>query len=115
MPDYFDIHSHLNFPQFDADREQVILELKDKKIWTITVGTGLSTSQEAIELAEHHEHLFAIIGLHPADNVKESLDIAAFEKIIVHPKVVAVGECGLDYFRMSGEVETLKKKQKDYF
>lgn len=94
---YIDIHSHLNFPQFDADREEIIAKMREEGIATITVGTGLKTSQEAIELANTHAHLFATIGIHPTD-AEEEFDEAAFAALL-GPKVVAVGECGLDYYR----------------
>jgi TatD DNase family protein len=66
-------------------------------IATITVGTGLKASQEAVALADKHGHLFATVGIHPTD-ADEAFDESAFEALL-GPKVVAVGECGLDYFR----------------
>lgn len=111
-PEFFDIHSHLNFSQYDADREELIKKLAEKKIWTMTVGTELKTSKEAIALADKHEHLFATVGTHPGDT-KEPFDLEEFEKIISHPKVLAVGECGLDYGKentVSAEEKTRQKK-----
>lgn len=96
---HFDIHSHLNFPQFDADRDALIARMKEERIGTITVGTDLRTSREAVMLAEQHEHLFATIGIHPTDS-EESFDADAFSVLAQHVKVVAVGECGLDYFHV---------------
>ncbi len=93
---YFDIHSHLNFPQFDADREAIIAEMATERIATITVGTQIATSSQAIDLAKKHAHLFAAVGVHPLD-VERSLEELAL--LINHEKVVAVGECGLDYSR----------------
>jgi TatD DNase family protein len=116
--EYFDIHSHLNFSQYDADRESIIARLLEKKIGTITVGTDITTSKEAVELATNHEHLFAAIGIHPADNPEslrsEGFNEKEFTKLVTHPKVVAIGECGLDYFRLS-QPEIQKKKQKESF
>ena len=63
--EYVDIHSHLYFPDFDADREEEIKKLKENKIATITVGTDFDSSQKAIELAEKHDNLFATVGDHP--------------------------------------------------
>ncbi len=116
-PLYIDIHSHLNFPQFDEDREALIAKMLEEGIATITVGTGLKTSQEAVVLAEKHPHLFATIGIHPTD-ADETFDEAAFEALCM-PKVVAVGECGLDYFRGlrdgGQEDATYKEKQRAVF
>ncbi len=113
--EYIDIHSHLNFPQYDADRETLIASLKEKNIGTITIGTGLKTSQEAVELAEKHENLYATLGLHPADDSTEVFSEAEFEKLVTHPKVVGIGECGLDYARLPenpAEADAIKFRQK---
>jgi TatD DNase family protein len=118
LPEYIDIHSHLNFPQFDADRESVIARLREKHMLTITVGTNLETSKQAVFLAEKYEHLFATIGVHPDDDPKESFDEKEFEKLVSHKKVVAIGECGLDHARLpsvSTESEERKKQQKEIF
>ena len=117
IPEYVDIHSHLNFPQYDADREDVIARLKEQRIATITVGTSVETSKQAVWLAEKYEHLYATIGIHPDDS-EESFDESEFEKLVSHKKVVAIGECGLDYARlptMPIEAEEKKKKQKKDF
>lgn len=98
-----DIHSHLNFSQFDEDREAIIAEMKEKGIATITVGTDKTTSREAVELAVQHDNIYATVGVHPthieeSNGVWEVFDEAYYESLL-GPKVVAVGECGLDYFR----------------
>lgn len=114
---YIDIHSHLNFPQFDEDREVLIAKLEEEGIATITIGTGLKTSVEAVELAQKYDHLCATIGIHPTD-ADEAFDEAAFESLL-GPKIVAVGECGLDYFRGmrdgGQEDATYKDKQRTLF
>lgn len=94
---FFDTHSHMHDKAFDEDREVVLDDMKQKGVGTITVGTGLKESREAVALADAHNHVFAAVGLHPADNVLEGFDIEAFEKLATHEKVVAIGECGLDY------------------
>jgi len=115
MPNYFDIHSHLNFPEYDADRAQVLVRMREKGVWTITVGTNLATSKSAIELAEKNEGIFACIGLHPVDGPTESFDEKAFAELVKHPKVVAIGECGLDYGK-NGTVDGSEKfrQKKDF-
>ncbi|MDP2651257.1 MAG: TatD family hydrolase, partial [bacterium] len=98
MPKYFDIHSHLNFPEYDQDRGEAIARLKETDTWTITVGTDPETSESAVKLAEENEGIYASIGVHPVDNPKRSFEVEKFESLVTHPKVVAVGECGLDFF-----------------
>jgi TatD DNase family protein len=112
---YIDIHSHLNFPEYDADREEVIARMKELGVATITVGTSLETSQSAVALAEQHDNIFACIGIHPIDDPSSVFDEKEFEKLVSHPKVVAIGECGLDYGREGNMSEEQKKTQAELF
>lgn len=93
----FDIHSHLHDKSFDDDRENIIQEMKSYGVASITVGTDLEHSKQAVSLSEQYENLYATVGLHPADTVTEAFDEKEFEKLIKNPNVLAVGECGLDY------------------
>ncbi len=113
--EYFDIHSHLYFPDFDKDREEEIKKITEAKIGTITIGTDLESSKKAVELAEKHKNLFASVGQHPGDLNKDSVFEQKLEKLAQHKKVVAIGECGLDYFRMSPDDLNLKMIQKTIF
>lgn len=115
---YIDVHSHLNLDQFDTDRESVIEQMNQQGIATITVGVDFESSKLAIELAEKYNNLYACVGLHPADNVNEVFNIEEYKKLAEHKKVVAIGETGLDYFRLDGtekEINNTKQKQKDIF
>lgn len=118
---YFDIHSHLYFPDYDTDREEVITRMKNEGIWTTAIGADLESSKKAIALAEKHENIFASVGQHPehSANSKESIsyDISKeMEKLIEHPKVVAIGECGFDFYRTEKEdLEKIKEDQKEIF
>lgn len=107
MYNFFDVHSHLHDKAFKDDLESVILDMKQKGFGTITVGTGLKESREATALADAHDNIFATIGLHPADNPLEEYDSVSYEKLANHEKVVAIGECGLDYYY----VETFFEKE----
>jgi TatD DNase family protein len=107
---FFDAHSHLNLPEFDKDREEQIRKLEDADIGTITIGVDKATSGFAAELGQKSPNLYAGIGLHPTDT-DEEYDADYFENLIKDPKVVCVGECGLDYFRDAGK----KDKQKEIF
>ncbi len=100
--EYIDIHSHLNFEQFDTDREAIIARLKEENIATITVGTTVADSKKSIELAEKHDHLFATVGIHPTHDWND-IEFAELNQLAAHPKVVAIGECGLDFFRLPKE------------
>lgn len=115
MIEYFDAHSHLYFPDYDKDREDEIVKMKKDKIVTICVATDFESSEQCIKLAEKHENIFACIGQHPADLNVDSVFDERLEKLCENKKVVAVGECGLDYFRMSADDTALKSIQKTIF
>jgi TatD DNase family protein len=110
---YIDIHSHLNLPEFDADREEIIAKMKTEGVGTITVGVDYATSVSAVGLAGKHEHLYACVGVHPVDNATEVFDYDKFLALAQKPKVVAIGETGLDYFRLKDDSD--KPRQKALF
>lgn len=113
MPKYFDIHSHLNFDVYDSDFDEVLYRLETTDTHTITVGTDLESSRRAVELADRHERIYACIGVHPVDNPTRGWDEVEFEKLVKHPKVVAIGECGMDFFH--GDKEQDFERQKKLF
>jgi TatD DNase family protein len=106
---YFDVHGHINFADYDSDRDQVIKRARDLGVGIIAVGTDSKSSKECVKLAETNEGVFAIIGLHPT-HAGESLDFGAFLELARHPKVVAIGECGLDFFHCGPEDISNQKK-----
>ncbi len=97
---YFDIHSHLNISKYDTDREEVLNRLKETGTYTIVVGTDFQSSESAVRLAEENENIYACIGIHPSDDLNVVWEEEKFEELVKHPKVVAVGECGLDFFHL---------------
>lgn len=111
MPKYFDIHSHLNDSKYDTDLEEVIGRLKETDTHTIVIGTDLNNSRRAVELAEKHEGIYACIGIHPVDDPSATFDESSFEELVKNPKVVAVGECGMDFFSASKE-EDFERQRK---
>jgi TatD DNase family protein len=101
----FDSHCHIQLSQFDADRAEVLARMQEKEVGAVVIGTDLPESKDAVELAAKHDFLWAAVGLHPNDNLKEEFDMAAYAELAENPKVVAIGECGLDYFRSGGTPE----------
>ena len=100
--DYIDIHCHPNLGALRVEQDQVIADMKEKGIGGVVVGVDLESSKEAVALAEKHEHLWATVGLHPNDTPNEYFDISKYEELVQRPKVVALGECGIDYYRLQG-------------
>jgi TatD DNase family protein len=96
-----DTHAHLVGDEFDADRDEVITRAHNAGVTTIiTVGTGLDSSQRSIELAEKYEGILAAVGIHPhAAGTATDAAIEGIARLAEHPKVVAIGEIGLDFYR----------------
>lgn len=112
---YFDIHSHLNLSPLSERKDEIIKTLEEREVGTITVGVDYETSAQAVEIAQKSVNLFASVGLHPSDADKKEFDIEKFKELAGHPKVVAIGECGLDYFRIDSNDVVTKEKQKEIF
>ncbi len=115
---YIDIHSHLNISPLKDDQKAVIERLQNEGVATITVGVDYETSLESIEFAEKNDCLWATVGMHPTDNTTEEFDSEKYIELAKHPRVVAIGECGLDYFRLpqgEEEIKKIKNKQKELF
>lgn len=96
-----DTHAHLDFPQFDGDREEVIERALAAGVKCIVnVGADLASSRRAVALAEEHPQIYAAVGVHPHD-AKTLTDeaLAELRELTHHPKVVAIGEIGLDFYR----------------
>lgn len=110
---YIDAHCHVQFEQYDADREEIIRQMKEQGIVAIVVGCDLESSRKAVALAEKYEHLYASVGLHPNHAGLEIFDEAVYRALAAHSKVVAIGECGLDYFRPTEVNDNVKRAQKE--
>lgn len=125
---YIDTHTHVNLSAFDADREDVLARSFHAEVAMINIGTKLSTSEKAVEIARTHEHTYAVVGLHPVQTVPgrhdegevgeggkpfvskgEVFDYEAMKMFAQDPRVVAIGECGLDYFHTTPESEAAQR------
>jgi len=108
-----DSHAHLEMKEFDHDREKVVERARQAGVdFVITVGTNLTLSRKAVELAQRHENIYATVGIHPHDVV--NTDNKTFDTLLElahRKKVVAYGEIGLDFFRNISPQE----KQLDLF
>lgn len=132
-PQLIDAHTHIQFSAYDKDSAEVIKRALDKSIWLVNVGTQKDTSVQAIEMANNYsEGVYATVGLHPIHTEAsfhdknelgifgneskeftsrgENLDYDFYKKIAQDKKVVAIGECGMDYYRLTLET---KEKQKE--
>ena len=101
MAQYCDTHCHLYMDAYASDLQQVIDDAWNQQVQTIIVpGINLDTSRQAIALAEQFDHLYAAVGVHPHDAQRWQTDwYTELRELAKHPKVVAIGEIGLDYYR----------------
>jgi TatD DNase family protein len=104
MPVLYDTHAHLSRPEFEADVTEVITRAADAGVARIvSIGTDLASSVRAIKLAEEYPNVFAVVGWHPTHALEAQEDLRpALHELARHPKVVALGETGLDYYRRPG-------------
>lgn len=94
-----DAHTHVQLKQFNPDRDEVIKRALEQDIWMVNAGTTRKDSQAAVDLCDAYaEGVFASIGQHPDET--ELFDYDWYRRTAAHAKVVAIGECGLDYYRV---------------
>ncbi len=124
---YFDAHTHVNFVAYKEDTDATILRSRDAGVGMNVVGTQYDTSKAAVALAEKYDNVWATIGLHPIHTSKsyhdakelgdggkeftsrgEAFDAFAYESLGASSKVIAVGECGLDYYRIDKDTKDVQ-------
>lgn len=124
----FDSHTHVNFEDFDNDRDAVIKRCLDEGIWMVNVGTDAEYSEKAVAIARAYpKGVYAAVGIHPNDNEKAG-EFSVIEELAKNEKVVAIGETGLDYYynqvtknekrkteNDTVKIEQIKEKQKELF
>jgi TatD DNase family protein len=120
MPTFFDTHAHLDYPDYAADLNDVIVRAQTSGITkVISIGTSLESSQRAVLLAEKFPGVFAAVGWHPTEAAKAPDDLRpALRELAKYSKVVAIGETGLDYHRLPGgdsEKTRYKQRQAEVF
>ena len=133
-PQYFDVHAHVQFKAYDEDRDEAIVRALESGVHMMNVGTQKDTSQLAIDLAKKYlaegkPGLYAAIALHPVHTSKshhdaqelgeegkaftsrgEVFDMEFYENLAQHDVVKAIGECGLDYYRLEEDTARLQKE-----
>jgi len=100
-PKFIDTHCHLDFPEYNPDRDEVIQRASAQGIdYIINIGSSLEGSRRSLELAKKYDFIYATVGLHPheADTFNKEIE-AALRDLAKEDKVVAIGETGLDFFK----------------
>ena len=134
---FFDSHTHLNLAAFDKDRKEIIEKTLEQGVFIINIGTCYETSKKAMEIAKQYENCWATIGLHPSHVIPMKIDKdellmhddenilkaevfnEEFESLLEKPKVVAIGECGLDYsylknFSENNQIKYKKMEEEEF-
>lgn len=108
-----DTHAHLYYENIAVNLEEVLENARNSGIQKIIVpAVDLKTSYEIIKLSEKHDIIYSLVGIHPGDVNKSNLeDLSEVEKLLEHPKVVGIGETGLDYYWDTSNIDT----QKEFF
>lgn len=103
---FVDSHCHLNFPELSENIQSVRQLMHDEKIGhALCVSVTLDTFPEVLRLAEQYENFYASVGVHPDYEDIAEPTVDELVKLANHPKVIAIGETGLDYFRLKGDLE----------
>lgn len=102
MTEFFDTHAHLTYPDFSGEMDALIARAADAGITRIiSIGTDLDSSRRALDLAEDHDGVYAVVGWHPNDLAEAPDDVRPdLRELCQHEKVVAIGEAGIDHFRL---------------
>ncbi len=135
-PEFVDVHTHTQFTAFKDDRGEVIKRALDNNVWLINVGSQKDTSKKAVEITKQYsEGVYATVGLHPIhiykgelyndpqeiETVKELIsqeeefDYDYYRNLALNSKVVAIGECGLDFYRITNNESRIKNLQEEIF
>lgn len=103
---YIDSHCHLNFPELSSKLDEVLAHMRENQVThALCVSVALDKLPEILLLAEQHDNLYASVGVHPDHELESEPDQSLLVTLANHPKVVAIGETGLDYYRLQGDLE----------
>lgn len=119
IPKLFDAHTHVQFPQFDKDRDEIIKKALESGLWMVNAGADKESSKKSIELARKYpEGVYATVGQHPNEN---DFDYNFYKSLAEDPKVVAIGEFGFEYYirdpnlQRFGIKDEERERQKEIF
>jgi TatD DNase family protein len=106
-----DSHCHIDFPDYDGKMDDLRLAMQEHGVsHALCVSVNLPDWPRVMALAERYDNFFASVGVHPDHAEGESLDEDVLLQRAAHPKVVAIGETGLDYFRLTGDLDWQRER-----
>ena len=108
---FIDSHCHLNFPGLIEDIDTILANMQANEVsHALCVSVDLGTFPQVLALAESQDNLYASVGVHPDYELETEPTQAQLVSLAQHPKVIAIGETGLDYFRLTGDLEWQRER-----
>ena len=108
---FIDSHCHLNFPGLSEQLDALLANMQDNQVsHALCVSVELASFPAVLALAEAHDNLYASVGVHPDYELDQEPTQAELVKLAQHPKVIAIGETGLDYYRLTGDLEWQRER-----
>lgn len=110
MP-FVDSHCHINFPELAANITELLDKMRQNEVVAaLCVSVNLADFPQVLAMAERYPHIYASVGVHPDYEDVEEPDVARLVELARHPKVIAIGETGLDYYRLTGDLEWQRER-----
>jgi TatD DNase family protein len=108
---FIDSHCHLNFPDLEKDLDAILVNMRANEVThALCVSVELASFPQVLELAERHDNLYASVGVHPDYELETEPAQAELVRLAQNPKVIAIGETGLDYYRLPGDLEWQRER-----
>lgn len=103
---FIDSHCHINFPELADNLDEILANMRANEVTNaLCVAVDLQKFPQILAMAEQHENIYASVGVHPDYEMEDEPTQGELVRLANHPKVVAIGETGLDYFRLQGDLE----------
>lgn len=108
---FIDSHCHINFPELSVNLPEVLSNMRQNEVThALCVGVNLESFPQILNLAEQHEQIYASVGVHPDYELESEPTQELLVRLALHPKVIAIGETGLDYYRLKGNLEWQRER-----
>lgn len=108
---FIDSHCHLNFPGLAENLDEILANMRLNQVsHALCISVNLEDLPQVLQLAEQHENIYASVGVHPDHELNAEPTQAQLVELARHPKVIAMGETGLDYFRLKGDLEWQRER-----
>lgn len=108
---FIDSHCHMDFPDLALREDELLANMRQQKVsHALCVSVNIEQWPRVIAMATRHDNIFASVGVHPDYEDVTEPDVARLVEFAAHPRVVAIGETGLDYFRFTGDLEWQRER-----